>query len=96
MHRMGEIIMDRMSPASYGGFYIDFVCRMNSTDKIIPIIKQGISPYRDKVILEQNIEGEERHKDLLYDGDTVWTISGEEIHPDMIANQLLSELEKND
>ena len=84
----------RVYPAPYGGFYVDFVCRMNSADTSIPVIQQGISPYSDNVTLERNSEGERIHKDHLHDGDTVWTLSGKEIHPDMIAYQLLSELEK--
>ena len=85
---------DRVYPAPYGGFYVDFVCRKNSADTSIPVIERGISLYSDKVSLERNREGETMHKDLLHDGDTVWTLSGKEIHPDMIAYQLLSELEK--
>jgi hypothetical protein len=85
---------NRVYPAPYGGFYIDFVCRMNSADSSIPVIQQGIGPYRDNVTLKRNREGETIHKDLLHAGDTVWTLSGKDIHPDMIAYQLLSELEK--
>jgi hypothetical protein len=85
---------NRGDRAPYGGFYVDFVCRMNSADTSIPVIQQGIGPYSDKVTLRRNREGEKIHKDLLHAGDTVWMLSGKEIHPDMIAYQLLSELEK--
>ena len=86
---------NRVYPAPYGGFYVDFVCRMNSADTNIPVIQRGISPYSDNVILERNREGEKIHKDLLRDGDTVWTLPGKDIYPDMIAYQLLSEPGKN-
>ncbi len=85
---------NRVYPAPYGGFYVDFVCRMNSADTIIPVFERVISPYSDKVSLERNREGERIHKALLRESDTVWTLSGKEIHPDMIAYQLLSELAK--
>jgi hypothetical protein len=84
---------NRLNPAQENTFYVEFICKGNTSDTTIPLIQRATRKYAKDITISRWLEMEEKVNTKIK--GTVWNITGENIHPVIIAMAIFKEWKKN-